>query len=174
MRAPAGGGYETVAPIASAGGARPEPARPLRARTERLSAEVVILTRDSETVLERSLPAIREAARMAGADILFVDFGSTDGTRAFAARHAPGARGVWLDAGDGFAEGLMAVAACSDTDVLVLMIQPARDVRRARRGGHGGVRVLGPNGTVVRSTRPEPRSSITRPGTSAASAASRG
>src|SRR5205085_11505141 len=63
--------------------------------TDGLTAEVVLVTRNSLTDLVRSLPQIQAAAAAAEADLLFVDLGSTDGTQSFAAKHAPGARGVW-------------------------------------------------------------------------------
>src|SRR5258708_33179080 len=65
------------------------------------STDVVLVTRDSKTELARSLGSIREAADAAGAGILFVDLGSTDGTQPFAERHAPGARAAWLNLDDG-------------------------------------------------------------------------
>jgi lipopolysaccharide/colanic/teichoic acid biosynthesis glycosyltransferase len=86
-----------------------------------LKSEVVLVTHNSEADLARSLTAIREAARAARAELLFVDLGSSDGTRAFAARHAPGARGIWLRDDDGLAEALAAAAAASDADVLVVL-----------------------------------------------------
>src|SRR5437899_2448682 len=101
------------------------PARlPAPAPGTRLSADVVVITRDSRGDLERSLGSIREAAAQAGAGVLFVDLGSSDSSRSYAARHASGAQGVWLDAQDGLADALMAAAACSSADVLVL-VNPA-------------------------------------------------
>lgn len=79
------------------------------------------MTRDSRTELARSLDSIREAATRAGAGLLFVDFGSSDETRDFVARHAPGAQGIWMGAHDGLADVLSAAAAWSKADVLVLL-----------------------------------------------------
>jgi lipopolysaccharide/colanic/teichoic acid biosynthesis glycosyltransferase len=101
---------------------------PLPAGAGKLTTEVVLLTHNSEADLARSLPAVQEAAGVAGAQLLFVDLGSEDGTRSFAARHAPGARGIWLEDGDGLADALTAAAACSDADVLVVLrptVQPS-------------------------------------------------
>jgi lipopolysaccharide/colanic/teichoic acid biosynthesis glycosyltransferase len=89
---------------------------PAAARTE-----VVIITRNSEADLARSLDDIAEAAAHLGAPMLFIDLGSSDGTRTFAARHAPGARGVWLDDRDDLAEALVVAAAVSSADMLVVM-----------------------------------------------------
>ena len=85
------------------------------------STEVVIITQDSETDLARSLDAIAKAASEVGAPMLFIDLGSSDGTRAFAARHAPGARGVWLEDTDNLSEALAVAAAASQAEVLVVV-----------------------------------------------------
>lgn len=86
-----------------------------------LRAEVVLLTRDSVADLERSLAKVSETTRKASAELLFIDRGSTDGTREYAARRAPGARGIWLGADDSPADALAAAAAASTADVLVLL-----------------------------------------------------
>lgn len=83
--------------------------------------EVVLITHNSEADLARSLPTIREAVAMAGAELLFIDLGSVDGTRSFVARHAPGARGIWLQGGDGLTAALAAAAAASEAEVLVVL-----------------------------------------------------
>ena len=137
-------------------------------RSAALTAEVVLVTRDSKTELARSLAAIREAASVAGAQLLFVDLGSTDGTQAYAVKHAPGARGAWLDRDDSSAEALLTATTCSQADVLVLLdpsLQPASPDAIARLvehlADHPYVAVAAPalrdrSGRVVRSTRPDP------------------
>ena len=91
-----------------------------------LSTEVVIITRNSEAELARSLGTVAEAAAAVRAPLLFVDLGSTDGTRDFAARRAPGSRGVWLNAQDDLADALAVAAAVSRADVLVVLRPTAR------------------------------------------------
>src|SRR5947209_14351767 len=91
------------------------------AEATELTADVVVITRDSHTELARSLGSIREAAAQAGAGLLFIDLGSTDETRTFAARHAPGAQGIWLGPQDGLPDALSAAAATSTADVLVVL-----------------------------------------------------
>jgi lipopolysaccharide/colanic/teichoic acid biosynthesis glycosyltransferase len=102
------------------------------------ATEVVIITRNSEADLARSLEAIKDAAADAQASLLFIDLGSTDGTRTFAARHAPGSRGVWLTASDGLGEALTVAAAVSKAEVLMIVratVQPcaAADITRLVR-----------------------------------------
>lgn len=112
-----------VVPLPSAGQASVAPAEqaPAHDAPAAPSVEVVVLTRNSEADLARSLDAITEAAGQVGAPLLFVDLGSTDGTRAFAARHAPGARGVWLSAQDDLTEALTVAAAVSKAELLVVV-----------------------------------------------------
>jgi lipopolysaccharide/colanic/teichoic acid biosynthesis glycosyltransferase len=103
------------------------------------STEVVVVTRNSEGDLARSLGAITDAATEANASLLFLDLGSTDGTRAFAARHARGSRGVWLTAEDGLAEALSVAAAVSKAEVLVIVrstVQPSDTADIARLVTH--------------------------------------
>ena len=98
------------------------------AEAEGLTSEVVLLTRNSRADLARSLPAIRAAAAVANAALLVVDLGSTDGTQDYLARHAPGARAVWLADRDGLIDALGVAAACSTADVLVALrptLEPA-------------------------------------------------
>jgi len=118
-----------LADPSSSRGARQGTAGPVPRAHPRTSlrTEVVLITDNSEADLARSLPAIREAVRVAHAELLVVDLGSVDGTLAFASRHCPGARGVWLARGDGLSEALTAAAACSEADVLVILrptVQP--------------------------------------------------
>ena len=97
-------------------------------RAQTLKTEVVVITENSEADLARSLPLIQEAIGVAQAELLFVDLGSADGTRAFVTRHAPGARGIWLHRGDGLQEALTAAATASEADVLVVLrptVQPS-------------------------------------------------
>jgi lipopolysaccharide/colanic/teichoic acid biosynthesis glycosyltransferase len=92
------------------------------------TTEVVIVTRNSEADLARSLEAISGAAAEIQASLLFIDLGSTDGSRAYAARHAPGSRGVWLTDEDGLVEALTVAAAVSRAEVLVIVrstVQPS-------------------------------------------------
>lgn len=91
-----------------------------------LTSDVVVITQDSHAELARSLAAIREAAAIAGAGLLFIDLGSADETRSFAARHAPGAQGIWLGAHDGLSDALAAAAACSTAEVLVVLRPPLK------------------------------------------------
>ena len=103
------------------------------------STEVVIVTRNSEADLARSLGAITEAAAEANASLLFIDLGSTDGSRAYAARHAPGSRGVWLTADDGLTEALSVAAAVSTAEVVVIVrstAQPSGSADIARLVAH--------------------------------------
>jgi lipopolysaccharide/colanic/teichoic acid biosynthesis glycosyltransferase len=100
---------------------------------------VVVITRNSEADLARSLSAVTQAAAEAGAPLLFLDLGSTDGTRAFAARHAPGARGVWLTAQDDLSDALTVASALSRADVLVFVrptVQPCAPGDIARLVAH--------------------------------------
>ncbi len=102
------------------------------------SVEVVVLTQNSEADLARSLDAIAEAAAEVDAPLLFIDLGSTDGTRSYAARQSPGSRGVWLTAEDDLVEALRVAAAVSRADLLVVIrptVKPcgAGDVARLVR-----------------------------------------
>ena len=99
----------------------PAPAEPPADPQSDPVAEVVVVTRDSREQLERSLPAIRQAAALAGAPLLFIDLGSTDGTQRYAADHAPGGRAVWLTDTDRPVDALAAAAACSKAEVLVVI-----------------------------------------------------
>lgn len=103
------------------------------------TTEVVIVTRNSEADLARSLDAISGAAAEIQASLLFIDLGSTDGSRAYAARHAPGARGVWLTGEDGLVEALTVAAAVSKAEVLVIVrstVQPSSSADIARLVAH--------------------------------------
>jgi lipopolysaccharide/colanic/teichoic acid biosynthesis glycosyltransferase/GT2 family glycosyltransferase len=94
------------------------------------SVEVVLVTRDERDQLARSLPAIRRAAAAAGAELLIVDLGSTDGTRRFVAKQAWGARGIALGRSDRLAEALSAAVAASEAEVLVVLspsLQPSSE-----------------------------------------------
>lgn len=93
---------------------------PQRGRT-RPTAEVVLLTQDSRAQLERTLPVLRTAARAAGAELLFVDLGSRDGTREYVAGQAAGGRGVWMERSDRPRDALAAAAAASTAEVLVFL-----------------------------------------------------
>lgn len=138
------------------------------AQADRLKAEVVLVTRDSRTDLARSLAAVRRAASVAGADVLFVDLGSTDGTQAYAAKHAPGARAAWLGRGDGLQEALLAAAACSHADVLVVLnpgLVPSSEDAIARLVQHledhpyaavAAPALCGRSGNHLPSVRPQP------------------
>jgi glycosyltransferase involved in cell wall biosynthesis len=95
-----------------------------------LSAEVVVLTRDSVGALETSVDALRQAASAAEASLLVVDFGSNDGTREYVAERAPEARGVWLERGDQFGEALQVAAAASSADVVVMVDSSLRPTNR--------------------------------------------
>jgi lipopolysaccharide/colanic/teichoic acid biosynthesis glycosyltransferase/GT2 family glycosyltransferase len=86
-----------------------------------LTADVVLITKSSCTDLARSLASIRAAAEWAGAGLLIIDLGSTDGTQAFVSNHAPGARAVWLDTTDELSDAIDVAIASSQSDVLVLM-----------------------------------------------------
>ena len=133
------------------------------------SAEVVLVTRDSKTELARSLDSIREAANAAGAGILFVDLGSTDGTQPFAERHAPGARAVWLNLDDGLMDALQVAAAASSAEVLVVLtptLEPASPDAIAQLvkhlDDHPYAAVAAPairtnTGNLLGSARPKPR-----------------
>jgi lipopolysaccharide/colanic/teichoic acid biosynthesis glycosyltransferase len=144
-----------------------EPAAAIDRRTA-LTTEVLLVTRNSRAELGRSLPAIRKAAALANAPLLFIDLGSTDGTQEYAAGHAPGARAASLEAGDGLADALHTALACSDADVLVLLrpaLEPAAPnaiVRLVRHlDTHPYVAAAAPalrsmTGSVLRSARPEP------------------
>ena len=113
-----------LAPVREANpGFAPDPPSPraVRPAPAAATAEVVVITRNSRAELEHSLPAIREAADAAGAPLLFVDLGSTDGTQSYAAGHAPGARAAWLTERDRPIDALAAAAACSNADVLVVL-----------------------------------------------------
>ncbi|MFL5822287.1 MAG: glycosyltransferase [Solirubrobacteraceae bacterium] len=92
-----------------------------RARRTGLSAALVLLTRDSATELEQSLEPLRQAAAAARAELLFVDLGSTDATREYASSAAPGARGVWLERDDRFADALAVTSAVLTADVVVFV-----------------------------------------------------
>jgi lipopolysaccharide/colanic/teichoic acid biosynthesis glycosyltransferase len=133
------------------------------------TTEVVLVTRNSQAELARSLPAIQEAAAVAGAELLFVDLGSVDGTQSFAAKHAPGARAVWLEERDGLIDALGAAAACSSADVLVVLnptLEPGSPSAFAQLvehlDEHPYAAVAAPalrahNGDILCSARPEPR-----------------
>ena len=106
---------------------------------------------------------------MANAPMLFVDLGSTDGTQSYAAGHAPGARGVWLTAGDGPMDALAAAAAVSGADVLVVLaptLEPsapdslARLVEHLDQHPYAGIAapaLRAGTGELLSSTRPAPR-----------------
>lgn len=103
------------------------------------STEVVIVTRNSEADLARSLSAIADAAAEVDASLLFIDLGSTDGSREYVARHAPGSRGVWLTAQDGLAEALIVAAAVSKAEIVVIVrstVQPSDSTDIARLVTH--------------------------------------
>jgi lipopolysaccharide/colanic/teichoic acid biosynthesis glycosyltransferase len=103
------------------------------------TTEVVVVTRNSEADLARSLEAVTDAAAELEASLLFIDLGSSDGSRAYAARHAPGSRGLWLTADDGLPEALSYAAAVSKADVLVIVrctVQPSHSTDIARLVGH--------------------------------------
>ncbi len=133
-----------------------------------LSAEVVLITRNSRDELAASLPAIREAAATAGAQLLFVDLGSADGTQSFAAGHAPGARATWLTDRDGIMDALAAAAAASSADVLVVLtptLEPASPdsfrslVEHLDRHPYAGIAapaLRAGTGELLGSTRPAP------------------
>jgi lipopolysaccharide/colanic/teichoic acid biosynthesis glycosyltransferase len=133
-----------------------------------LTAEVVVLTRNSMAELARSLPAIREAAAVADAALLFVDFGSTDGTQDLLAAMAPGARAAWLTAEDGPIDALAVASACSDAEVLVVLsptLEPSssgaiRDLvehlHRCPYAGTAAPALRSRNGELLRSTLPAP------------------
>jgi lipopolysaccharide/colanic/teichoic acid biosynthesis glycosyltransferase len=135
-----------------------------------LTAEVVLLTRNSEAELARSLPATREAADAAGAGLLIVDLGSIDGTQQFVARHAPGARAVWLADGDGLIDALAVAAACSSADVLVVLrptLEPSSPdsifqlVAHLEEHPYAGIAapaLRAHTGAILRSMRPSPQS----------------
>lgn len=137
-------------------------------RDSGLTADVVIVTRDSHTELARSLGAIRQAAARAGAGLLFVDLGSADHTRSFVARHAPGAQGIWLRADDGLADALSAAAACSEADVLVVLkpgLKPSSPEAITRLTSHleehpyaaaAAPMLRGQSGDVLPTAHPEP------------------
>jgi lipopolysaccharide/colanic/teichoic acid biosynthesis glycosyltransferase len=132
------------------------------------TTEVVIVTRNSEADLARSLDAIKEAAAHVRASLLFVDLGSTDGSRELAAQHAPGARGVWLTAQDGLAEALMVAAAVSTAEVLMIVrctVQPcaAPDITRLVRhldahpyAAMAAPALRGHDHSLLATTHPEP------------------
>jgi lipopolysaccharide/colanic/teichoic acid biosynthesis glycosyltransferase len=134
-----------------------------------LTAEVVVITRDSRDELAAALPAIREAAASAGAPLLFVDLGSTDGTQSFVAGHAPGARATWLTERDGIMDALGVAAAASRADVLVVLtptLEPSsRDsfaslVEHLDRHPYAGIAapaLRAGTGELLSSTRPAPR-----------------
>ena len=157
-----------VAPRTPFRGRRTTPA-PDVAAPPTTSAEVVLVTRDSKTELARSLDSIREAANAAGAGILFVDLGSTDGTQPFAERHAPGARAVWLNLDDGLMDALQVAATASSAEVLVVLtptLEPASPDAIAQLikhlDDHPYAAVAAPairanTGNLLRSARPEPR-----------------
>jgi lipopolysaccharide/colanic/teichoic acid biosynthesis glycosyltransferase len=133
-----------------------------------LTADVVVITRDSHTELARSLASIRNAAAQAGAGLLFVDLGSTDETRNFAARHAPGAQGIWMDAHDGLSDALSAAAAWSTADVLVVVrpgLQPGSveaitglvtHLEEHPYAGAAAPTIRAQTGKVLRTAHPDP------------------
>ena len=90
----------------------------------------MLVTANSVRELERSLGPLRQAASVAGAGLLFVDFGSTDGTHEYAIEHAPEARGVWLERDDRFAAALEVAAAASTADVVVVVDPSLRPADR--------------------------------------------
>ena len=157
-----------VAPRTPFRGRRTAPA-PDVAAPPATSAEVVLVTRDSKTELARSLDSIREAANAAGAGILFVDLGSTDGTQPFAERHAPGARAVWLNLDDGLMDALQVAATASSAEVLVVLtptLEPASPDAIAQLvkhlDDHPYAAVAAPairtnTGNLLGSARPKPR-----------------
>jgi lipopolysaccharide/colanic/teichoic acid biosynthesis glycosyltransferase len=157
-----------LAPRGPAAAPRSAASRELAAQPA-TTAEVVLVTRDSKTELARSLDSIREAANAAGAGILFVDLGSTDGTQPFAERHAPGARAVWLNLDDGLMDALQVAATASSAEVLVVLtptLEPASPDAITQLvkhlDEHPYAAVAAPaistnNGRLLRSARPEPR-----------------
>ncbi|HEY1593528.1 MAG TPA: sugar transferase [Solirubrobacteraceae bacterium] len=134
-----------------------------------LTAEVVLITRNSRDELAASLPAIRDAAAFAGAPLLFVDLGSSDGTQSFAAGHTPGGRAAWLSERDGVMDALAAAAAASRADVLVVLtptLEPASPdsfaalVEHLDRHPYAGIAAPAlrtGTGEVLDTTRPAPR-----------------
>jgi lipopolysaccharide/colanic/teichoic acid biosynthesis glycosyltransferase len=132
------------------------------------SVEVVVLTQNSEATLARSLGAILEAAAGVNAPVLFIDLGSTDGTRSLAARLAPGSRGVWLTAEDDLVEALRVAAAVSRAEMLVVIkptVRPssAGDIARlvSHLVAHPYAAIAAPalrahDDTLLSTTHPEP------------------
>lgn len=93
----------------------------LEPSTHVLTAELVLLAADSIRELETSLDPLAQAASTAGSGLLVIDFGSSDGTREYAARHARRARAVWLERDDELNDALeVAVVACT-TDLVVVV-----------------------------------------------------
>ena len=132
------------------------------------TTEVVIVTRNSEADLARSLDAITKAAAEIQASLLFIDLGSTDGSRAFAARHAPGSRVVPLTPEGGVAEVLATAAVASEAEFLVIVrstVQPSdsADIARlvAHLGAHPYAAMAAPalrahDDTLLSTAHPEP------------------
>jgi lipopolysaccharide/colanic/teichoic acid biosynthesis glycosyltransferase len=131
-------------------------------------AEVVVVTRNSREQLELSLAAIRQAAAVAGARLLFIDLGSTDGTQRYAASHSPGGRAVWLTNTDRPIDALAVAAACSKAEVLVILdptLEPSlpdslvRLVEHLRDHPYAGIAAPAlrcADGELLRSTQPAP------------------
>ncbi len=131
-------------------------------------AEVVVVTRNSREQLERSLPAIRDAAALIDAPLLFIDLGSTDGTQRYAAGHAPGGRAVWLTDTDRPVDALAVAAACSSAEVLVVIdptLEPSSPesladlVEHLRDHPYAGIAapaLRSADGELLRSTQPAP------------------
>ena len=84
--------------------------------------DVVLVTHDSRDDLERNFTSLERAARHAGARIIVVDNGSTDGSLQFCmGRPQPGVDGIALLENRGLASAVNAAASVSSADYLVVM-----------------------------------------------------
>ena len=85
-----------------------------------MKATLIIVNYNGRRLLERSVPAAREAARRGGHRVVVADDGSTDGSVAFLQSQHPEVHVLRLRHA-GFAEASNAAVAAADTDVVVLL-----------------------------------------------------
>src|SRR3954447_11813378 len=84
--------------------------------------DVVLVTHESRADLERNFTSLERAARHAGARIIVVDNGSSDGSLQFCVgRPQPGVDGIALLENRGLATAVNAAASVSSADYLIVM-----------------------------------------------------